>query len=694
MQCALLRSRWLAVQRALDGSVGFRFAKTCAGGPLEVTHVHSGSPAARSVVHPGDLICAVNGKSVEDLDLDEVADLFRSSPPNSLITLQVQSVRLREEGLNWVVRGGKLPPQNLPEFGALLSLLQSVALSPSEVSCCRNGAVIGQGAHGSVVKTEMNGMPVAVKHVNPQTQKALPQLFREMLLELTVTIDISRFSHPNVVDFLGAAVHFPSEQDAQIEWTIGLVFELCDPYDLYHLLHKVKINLTVAQKTRLARESAAGLAHIHSLNVLHRDFGSRNLLLKEGHIKITDFGLARKLKPGLCKYQPSTVCGTLPWMAPEQIAGQELSPFADVFSLGTVLWELFSEAVPFSDLNDPLIHNMPLMRSCLNTRDLALGGWPFGSTNVRAGSTMPLSRTLQPLSQECLRGIAGDVKCDISLLLSLMHQHVPVFRPTAEEAHTILLSMEQRLAMSTWSLQRLLGGGDGGCASAILEGLHERVEVSEVVASHYLKRDQRQLARLDTAFWCSTLGDPGAWAREQEHADDDEALIALMQGQTGRSSVRVMERRKKVLENSVTLLRPVGQGEAPRRSFLGTDTPRSVVSQLLGGVLGVASWVVGPIHTARILKVTDFAKQMLAMSFDHSRALHNLLLQHFVSLTTFYGHPAPSSRVYAGQTSPVNLCEGLRPHPRLWGTDAKDAVSGKDHGKDSCIKDRPPSCGV
>jgi serine/threonine protein kinase len=55
------------------------------------------------------------------------------------------------------------------------------------------------------------------------------------------------------------------------------------------------------------------------MNILHRDFGSRNLLIKEGHIKITDFGLARKLQGGQECYQPSTVCGTLPWMAPEQV---------------------------------------------------------------------------------------------------------------------------------------------------------------------------------------------------------------------------------------------------------------------------------------------------------------------------------------------------------------------------------------
>ena len=111
--------------------------------------------------------------------------------------------------------------------------------------------------------------------------------FREMLLELTVTIEVSRKRHPNIVNFLGAAVRFPIGNQPSQAWYIGLVFELCDPYDVYHLLHTHKLKLTFLQKLRLARECASGLAHLHSLRILHRDFGSRNLLIKDGHIKIT-----------------------------------------------------------------------------------------------------------------------------------------------------------------------------------------------------------------------------------------------------------------------------------------------------------------------------------------------------------------------------------------------------------------------
>lgn len=134
-----------------------------------------------------------------------------------------------------------------------------------------------------------------------------------------MTTKASQGKHPNIVAFLGAVFKFPSIKEQQQDWAIGLVFELCDPYDCYHLLHSHKIKLTVEQKLRLVCESAAGLAYLHSLNIIHRDFGSRNLLIKDGHIKLTDFGLARKMQDGNQFYQPSSVAGTLPWMAPEQV---------------------------------------------------------------------------------------------------------------------------------------------------------------------------------------------------------------------------------------------------------------------------------------------------------------------------------------------------------------------------------------
>jgi serine/threonine protein kinase len=156
-----------------------------------------------------------------------------------------------------------------------------------------------------------------------------------MARELSITIQVSDCKHPNIVSFFGASSRFPAADECGAEWSIGLVFELCDPYDLYHLLHTYKIKLSVSQKLQLARGCAAGLACLHSLNILHCDFGSRNLLIKDRHVKITDFGIARRLPCGHTHCQPGAVSGTLQWMSPEQIQGKRMSAKSDVFSLGT-----------------------------------------------------------------------------------------------------------------------------------------------------------------------------------------------------------------------------------------------------------------------------------------------------------------------------------------------------------------------
>lgn len=133
---------------------------------------------------------------------------------------------------------------------------------------------------------------------------------RDLAREISVTIEVSLRKHPNIVSFSGAYCKFSAKDDKE-ECSIGLAFELCDPYDLYHLLHTYKIKLSAQQKLQLARGCADGLACIHSLNILHRDFGSRNLLIKDKQVKITDFGLSRRLPAGQSHHQPSSISGTL-----------------------------------------------------------------------------------------------------------------------------------------------------------------------------------------------------------------------------------------------------------------------------------------------------------------------------------------------------------------------------------------------
>ena len=107
---------------------------------------------------------------------------------------------------------------------------------------------------------------------------------------------------------------------------------------------------------RYAVQVAAGLAHAHEKGVVHRDLKSSNIAVtREGHAKILDFGLAvhraserddatRSLDAPV---GPSGLSGTLAYLAPEILAGQEADARSDLWALGVVLYEMATGALPF-----------------------------------------------------------------------------------------------------------------------------------------------------------------------------------------------------------------------------------------------------------------------------------------------------------------------------------------------------------
>ena len=87
---------------------------------------------------------------------------------------------------------------------------------------------------------------------------------------------------------------------------------------------------------------------MHSHNVLHRDLKPENILLNtDGHLRLTDFGLAKELVQ-TDDDKTLTVCGTQEYMAPEMIARVGYGKAADFWSLGCIAYEMLSGNPPFS----------------------------------------------------------------------------------------------------------------------------------------------------------------------------------------------------------------------------------------------------------------------------------------------------------------------------------------------------------
>lgn len=148
----------------------------------------------------------------------------------------------------------------------------------------------------------------------------------------------AKLSHPNVV-----SVYDGGETDG----LPYIVMEYVEGVTLADELAR-RGRLSPDEATGLAIQACAGLGHAHATGLVHRDVKPQNLLLRaDGVLKIADFGIARAVA-GTQLTEAGTVLGTAVYLAPEQASGEQVSPAADIYSLGAVMYELIAGQPPFS----------------------------------------------------------------------------------------------------------------------------------------------------------------------------------------------------------------------------------------------------------------------------------------------------------------------------------------------------------
>ena len=151
---------------------------------------------------------------------------------------------------------------------------------------------------------------------------------------------VAKLAHPNIVTVIDRG-----EQDGRQ----FIVFEYVEGPNLKDLTRDGP--LEVGEAIQLTLQVARALSFAHERGLVHRDVKPQNVLLNEdSQAKVTDFGIARSLDvQGVT--QTGTVLGTSDYIAPEQARGQKVDPKTDIYSLGTVLYELLVGEVPFSGDN-------------------------------------------------------------------------------------------------------------------------------------------------------------------------------------------------------------------------------------------------------------------------------------------------------------------------------------------------------
>ncbi|GAB3194838.1 hypothetical protein GCM10027261_13720 [Geodermatophilus arenarius] len=111
--------------------------------------------------------------------------------------------------------------------------------------------------------------------------------------------------------------------------------------------------LDATETLRIVRQAAAGLATAHAAGVVHRDVKPGNVLVvPDGGVKITDFGIARSAS-SVHMTQTGQVMGTAQYISPEQVQGAKASPASDVYGLGVVAHQCLTGRVPF-DAESPV----------------------------------------------------------------------------------------------------------------------------------------------------------------------------------------------------------------------------------------------------------------------------------------------------------------------------------------------------
>lgn len=147
---------------------------------------------------------------------------------------------------------------------------------------------------------------------------------------------LSRLRHPNLIRGFGAGEH---------EGLPFLLMEYVEGPSLFDLLERRPGRcLGIADALRTAIHIGAGLHHLHRNGYLHLDLKPANLLLRNQVPVLVDFDVARKVRPSR---RPAKRLGTAPYMAPEQVTLEPLSPSTDVYGLGAVLYEMVTGRWPF-----------------------------------------------------------------------------------------------------------------------------------------------------------------------------------------------------------------------------------------------------------------------------------------------------------------------------------------------------------
>lgn len=221
---------------------------------------------------------------------------------------------------------------------------------------------LGQGAMGVVYKARdpLIDRVVAIKTINLGLAQEDKEEYEGRFYQEAKAA--GRLNHPNIVTIYDVG------KSGDIAYIAMEFLHGCELRDLMRENGK----LPVDQVLDMVAQVASGLAYAHEHGIVHRDIKPSNIMvIRDGHVKITDFGIARMASSAV-RTQTGMVLGSPKYMSPEQVLGKVIDQRSDIFSLGVMLYEMLTGESPFMGENVNAImfqtlNSMPAAPGTLNS---------------------------------------------------------------------------------------------------------------------------------------------------------------------------------------------------------------------------------------------------------------------------------------------------------------------------------------
>ncbi|MBS1824774.1 MAG: serine/threonine-protein kinase [Acidobacteria bacterium] len=261
--------------------------------------------------------------------------------------------------------------------------------------------VLGEGGMGIVYRAQRdNEPPCAVKVLRPHALSN-PNLRKRFERECHA---LRGLRHPNIVQ-VRSVEEGPNGQHL-------LVMELVEGALLSDSVRTAPLPLDTA--LNYAAQIASALAAAHAAGIVHRDIKPQNLMVTaQGQVKLLDFGLCRwsqAREPQVSRTHAGILLGTAPYMSPEQAQGLEVDTRSDIFSFGSVFYEMLSASPAFEAANPiatlaAILHRDPAPLPAVPHQVRAvLDRCLRKPPQERYASGQELSAAIEPLILEARRG--------------------------------------------------------------------------------------------------------------------------------------------------------------------------------------------------------------------------------------------------------------------------------------------------